>query len=237
MNIAVEYLLRGSRVQKLLTLPCALFLENTVTKNNKVRKRSSSLSGKMVVTLSESPQDSVRVRQYNLEETSTDDVLPFYTENVILKSEVFSHPDVIMPRYRLMEFIEEPYITPERHYTEFPQAPLQEKAYQECREKFFNPKRLKKYKTDWLWKAFEKIYGSEESRKQYRDRSHKCDLERERVRSSVKTIHGKWKIWEETFLNLPGPATELVFARAFKSPFLKVKTEATLENSIPVDFL
>lgn len=227
MNIAIEYMLRGKRIENLLSLPCALFLESTVTKGNKKRKRSSPLSGKVVVVLSKNADDTINVKQYQLSKAEKGKGLPPYSETNILKSEVFSHPDVVMTNHKLIEFIEEPYNTPDRHYSELPHAPLQEKQYAESRKQFFNPKILQRQKENWLWKAFEKVYGSTDARLEYRAVGFP-DLEREHVRHAKSDMNKEWEKWKTAFLNFSGPAPELVFGYAFKSDFLNLEVKESL---------
>ncbi len=211
MNIAIEYMLRDQRVKNLLRFPCSLFLENSEKK-------------KVIVALSEGyGRDWVIVRRYNPLKAKRGDMLPPCKELAIKSSEVFEHTDVVLPGYSMLEFKEEPYETPEKHHSDMPHAAIQERDYRESLELFFNPKAVRRAREDWLWECFESTYVPPDIKIRYGIVIPA--MQREYVSHYCKSTWKIWEYWKKHLLDFVGPASELIFAKSYKSQFLKVKVE------------
>jgi hypothetical protein len=212
MNIAIEYVLRNGRIQDLLMLPCSLFLEKK--------------DHKLIITIHDRKRD-IAVRHWNLDKPT--DFMPAFDERNIPSSEVFVNPDVIVADYKLLEFVEEPYVNLGKQHPDLPQAAIQEKDYWDCLDNFFQPKAMYKVREDWLWESFNKIHVTKRIRDAYD--SPKPSAQREFVKHYSKSAWKIWDFWKKNLLNFSGPSPELVFAQAYDSKFLKLEVKEEPSSS------
>jgi len=206
MNIAIEYILRGTKINRLITYPCSLFLENTTKEGE----------SKLIIVLHLAGLDQLTVQRYTPLKLPQGD-LPQYTEEVVPIKEVFTHPSIIVPNYRMLEFREEPYCTPDKHTSDMPNCVLQERDYQEARAFFFRPKKMANVREDWLWVIFNVVQIPVDLQYQHPQPT----LQRAQVQKYYPEYWSKWELWKRVLLDSKGPATELIFAKAYQSQFLK----------------
>lgn len=221
MNIAIEYVLRDQKIRNLLKFPCTLFLQN------------AGENRKLIVALDEDKNDyrrseHVQVTHYAPQAGSIHDNLPPCKKFSIDKKDIFSSQEVIVPKYKMIEFTEEPYSTPEKQFSEMPHAAVQEQTYNDTLKKFFNPKSLRRQRENWLWECFEKKHVPDKISKEV----NQPELQREYVLKYHKSIWGVWGWWKRMLLEFEGPAAELVFANAYKSEFLNINKKKTYEDFI-----
>lgn len=200
MNLVIEYLLRGSKLRHLLTVPCCLMLE----KGNE----------RLAVTIDTHRRDKnyFAVRHWNL--LNQNSPLPSFVEYKITSEELFDSDITIVPNYSLLKFTEEVYSSTERQESNSSLGSLQELNYMSCLEKFLNPSTHQNYKVNWLWKTFENLHVPDNLKMQLSvDNQTSLSIQRTVVCSIVPKVWSKWLIWRKTFIDLPMEvAPELVFA-------------------------
>jgi len=188
MNPVIEYVLRDDKLINFLKFPCSLFLEN--------KRGTTGLGGKLILSLYKF-QTEVYVYQYSIWKTHKNDEFPPFREYIVPEKEIFKHPNVIIPGFKLLDFAEEPYVSPLKHVSELPDSIFQELGYKSCIEGFFNTNTLMSRKYNWLWRCFYSIYRQDDLR---------------------------WKLWQARFIPPCTVAPELIFAKAYNSSFLQLST-------------
>lgn len=213
MNIAIEYILRNRRIEKFFSLPCSIFLE---TKDRKKKQPN-----RIVVTMAGVyGSNRIIVRQHDVENVTKSAFLPTFRETIIDQKDVFNHPDVVLPSYKLLEFQEQPYNSPEKQSAEIPIAAIQDRQYNECLTTFFSPRNMNRIRENWLWWCFDEIYCT--NKMKHRIWSKQPETSRAYLFREDKAMHRLWMNWTKTLLINTDPASELVFGRVYNSEFLEI---------------
>src|ERR1700677_299459 len=114
MSPAIEYFLRNDRALNFLSFPCSLFLENK--------------EQRLILVINDY-KETLIVKRYNPYEITKKETLPFPTRSVVLAKEIFSNSFVIIPEFKLFDFVEDPYVNRGLQRAEIPHSALQEKEY------------------------------------------------------------------------------------------------------------
>jgi len=215
MHVAIEYVLRSRRAERLLTLPCSLFLVNP-------EKR------KLVITLQKYEAEKIKVSHHRMWKCDAHDIFPPSKDSIIRRDEIFTHPDVIVPNFKLLEFQQQPFDADEKQVSELPLAVIQERQYKERLEAFFNPKIMSREREDWLWKCFNKIHVGKDVRgdssiKNYYNYA-RPDFQRDFICRKYRAIYKFWEFWKSRLLLDTNPSAELVFGGYYQSEFLSPPT-------------
>lgn len=182
----------------MLKIPCSLFLENK--------------DKKMVVSLLPTYGFStICIRQYKLWKDSGIHVPPYqdyYTD----KEGIFTNPHVIIPKYKLLEFITEENPVLEVQ-SDFPLAAVQEKHYFDYLSFFYNSKTINNKREEWLWNAFYTYVIGKDIKKAIRFFNQMQS--KHFIRSNYNKIWKQWEYWKSALLINSDPCTELIFKNYF----------------------
>jgi hypothetical protein len=196
MNIAIEYLLRQDRAEKMLTLPASLLLTNIHDEH------------KMIVVLRQA-QNGIHVLHFKPNQK----VLTPEADFLVSQEEVFTSPHVVIAGYKLLEFNEATFDHETKQVAELPMAAVQEKQYTEFLGRFFSPKGINKSRENWLWIAFEQQFIPKALlNKLYYE---KLDIRRSYLLKEHKDVNKVWDYWKKQLLPTSDPAAELIFKNKY----------------------
>jgi hypothetical protein len=206
MTPAIEYLIRTGLIRDWLVIPCSLFLYE----NETFRKK--------VVTVGEEfkPSRFYSVKHWNVGECSPEQALPSMTEYRVRKEELFSHPAVILPGYRLMSYTQESVVSGHNSY----KKPMSAQLYSHFFDNTLDSLRHFTRRTNWLWGQFVRIYARELCATHnyissvFRSEAEVALDQRDIVYRLLKKEWQYWLAWQEYLMHAPG---ELVFYKEYRS--------------------
>ena len=209
MNIPIEYALRNGKIEKMLVLPCCLFLENLFPKKK-------NKSDKVALILTATDQEMVVVTRYDLNKQKQNATPEFSSKNTIPKSAIFNSPLVILQRMKMLPYYETPYLFRGKQEQSMPNSAIQESNYLKIINEFYSSSKNQENREKWLWKIFEKINISKEISRNFGG----IDIlqhQQEIIRNNFANCWNLWSSWKNTFLAFTGIAAELVFYRVYKN--------------------
>lgn len=204
MNLAIEYLQRSGAIQNFLRFPCSLFLENFQEE-------------RIVVCIRTSESNKLQITRWFLHRRSGGESLPPRKKNTINRDFVFQSKQVIVPDFEPLKYKEEPIPTARNRYY----RPMDEKIYLFVLENYLNSFRHRRYRENWLWKAFcqsfriPSRYNFLKSRIENDVYGMIAQEEQEEIKNSESWDN--WMYWRENLLIESETAAELIFSSSFSS--------------------
>ena len=200
MNPALEYVTRTNLIKSWFKPPCSIFLEND--------------ESKVIVTICKC-KSSYKIRNWTLADCNKNDLLPKHKEYVIEKSEIYSHPNVVIKNYRPIFYKSQSIPTSYNSY----RSPMSADIYEHFFDNAINGFNHQKARKLWLWQQFLKIYLPELCALQgyiseYGSESDIVIEQMELVKKYFQTIWLNWIKWENYFL-IPMPG-ELIFSKEYR---------------------
>ena len=220
MNLAIEYLTRTKLSQRMLKLPCSLFIQNVFNQNGLVINVQSCYG----------QPEQLRVKHWYLDKVTKDRILPPLKEFVINRSDLFTDSFVIVDDYNILPYAPNPYPIQSKQSADEPYASRQEFQYHECLDQFFNTSINETRRKDWLWRNF--VYGFFNETINNSDFAMMSpDSQRNAVQTLCPIPWKGWCMWIEQMIcnNKSSVATELAFASAYQD---KLKTNEKYQQLI-----
>jgi hypothetical protein len=205
MNVATEYVMRNNVAAKMLKLPCSLFLESLSKRKKKMTKSA--------LVLETDGADFVTVTRYDLTQQKSKSVPEPSYKTQVNRADIFTSPFIVIPNMFLMPFHETPYTFDGKQEQSIPLSVIQEKEYTKTVDGFFQSMNNKTARETWLWRVFEKINISPETRTLYAESGF---AEATALSRFDAALHQIWVQWKSTLLDFSGPASELIFNKVYK---------------------
>lgn len=218
MHLPTEYVLRNDRIRSMLQLPCSLFLLN---KNN---------DDKVALLIYQGKENNLWVTRYNLSQMSPGKIPSPNSECYILTSELFTSKFTILPDYKPLKFLENPYDFSGKQESSMPEAIFQEKEYVSIVDNYFTSKSNRIKRENWLWSAFEELNVTNELRAKFYDTNipSKQDI----IKTISSSVWKLWETWKTIFLSCEGVAAELIFNKTYNMPVPFTPIEPVYEENL-----
>lgn len=198
MNPAIDYLIRTNLIKNWFELPCSIFLYEKTTNN------------KIVLTINEefTKSNFFSIKKWNIGCCKKEHVLPDMTECRVLKEQIFQHPATILPDHRLINYIQQSVMS---NYNSH-RTPMSVELYAHFNENSITSFTHKKYRENWLWQHFTKIYLPDLSINL--NYINIINNEQKELVSKYRKKEWKyWQIWKKHLLLHPG---ELIFYKEYE---------------------
>lgn len=203
MNLAIEYLTRTNLIKDWLEIPISLFLYNKEIKE------------KVVITINEELEKS---DYYCVKKWKIDDCdhcsLPPIIESRVLKKDLYTSPNIILPGYSLLAHHDQFVFTYKNSYKQ----PMSYELYNHFCDQIVNGIINNRTRMNWLWRQFIRVNSINLYSREYYISSVYCsedDLANEQrniVCKNMKKEWECWRLWQESLLLNPG---ELFFYKEY----------------------
>jgi hypothetical protein len=205
MQLALEYLIRTGLVREWFKVPCSLFLNEHGT------------FSKLAITITEEfkPSEFYSVKHWHVGSCKNHQALPSFTEHRVPKSDVFTHPSVIIPNHSLLPYFVSPIPSTSNSYNH----PMLAEIYNHYYDNFLESKKHRELKINWLWREVVLTYIPTLLHGNYID-SYNTEAEnaagqRQFIGYTHPEIWQCWGKWVKYILFLDGVPAELIFYGEF----------------------
>lgn len=202
MNPAIQYLTRTQLIKSWFNLPCSIFLEENISKNNPI-----------IITINKAKTDNeLKIKKWFLNKCLKEYILPPFNESIISTADLFSHPSVIVNGHK--PFYKAQSISSRHNGLT---SPMPEELYNLLFQNAISGEIHNKCRQIWLWEKFIKIYlpailtiGSQDydSEDEFVV-GHQMKI----VENHFQKIWQSWEKWTNYFL-LPTPG-EIIFCKEY----------------------